>query len=178
GDARALGRQVAAGARPLAALAVITGAAVLREGSETVLFVFGVIASSNDAPLLMFAGGVLGLLAGVAVGAALYFGLLRIPVQRLFAVTSGMVLLLAGLASQAAAFLVQANILPPLGNEIWDTSFMLTENSIPGRVLHTLIGYVARPEGIQLVAFVATLLAIGIPMRLIARPNRVAAVAE
>lgn len=178
GDARALGQQVASGARPLAALALITGAAVLREGSETVLFVFGVIASSQDAPLLMLAGGILGLLAGAAVGVALYFGLLRIPVQRLFAVTSGMVLLLAaGLASQAAAFLVQANILPPLGNEIWDTSFLLTENSIPGRVLHTLVGYVARPEGIQLVAFAVTLLAIGLPMRLIATPRRVAAAA-
>ena len=66
-------------------------------------------------------------------------------------------LLAAGMASQAADFLVQANLLPPLGQELWDTSAFLTEKSIPGRVLHTLIGYVARPMGIQVFFYVTTL---------------------
>lgn len=169
-DARALGRAVAAGHRPLIALALIPGAAVLREGSETVLFVYGVAASSVDGAPALLAGGLLGLAGGAALGTALYFGLLRIPVGRLFMVTSWMVLFLAaGLASQAASFLVQAGLLPPLGESLWDTSFLLTESSIPGRVLHTLIGYAARPQGIQLLAFGLTLLAIGVPMLLIAR---------
>src|SRR5215470_7768432 len=42
-----VGKAVAAGDRPLYALAIAAGAAVLREGSETVLFLFGV-ASSGD----------------------------------------------------------------------------------------------------------------------------------
>lgn len=172
-NASHIGRQVASGARPLAALALITGAAVLREGSETVLFVFGILAGTQTGLPGLLAGGLLGLAGGAAAGAALYLGLLRIPLHRLFQVTSWMVLLLAaGLAAQAAAFLVQANLLPPLGNAIWDTSWLLSEDSIPGRVLHTLIGYVAQPEGIQLIAFLATLLAIGVPMKLIGRPRR------
>ena len=174
-DARTLGQQVAAGSRPLAALAVIVGAAVLREGSETVLFVFGVAASSQDGVASLAAGGLLGLAGGVAAGAALYLGLLRIPVRHLFAVTGWMVLFLAaGLASQAADFLVQAELLPSLGTQIWDSSFLLTESSLFGKVLHTLIGYVARPQGIQLVAFSLTLLAIGVPMRLVGKPSRTA----
>src|SRR6185437_11905813 len=96
-----VGRQVASGARPLAALALITGAAVLREGSETVLFVFGILAGTQEPLPNLLAGGLLGLAAGAASGGAIYFGLLRIPLHRLFQVTSWLVLLLAaGLAAQ------------------------------------------------------------------------------
>ena len=60
-----------------------------------------------------------------------------------------MVLLLAaGMAAQAASFLVQADLLPPLGNQVWDTSFLLTDDGLVGKVLHTLIGYTAQPAGI------------------------------
>ena len=173
-EAGRVGRQVAAGSRPLTALAIIVGAAVLREGSETVLFIFGILAGSHEGAISLLAGGALGLAGGIAAGGAIYAGLLRIPLHRLFVVTSWMVLLLAaGLAAQAAAFLVQADLLPALGNQVWDTSAVLSDDSIPGRVLHTLVGYVARPEGIQLVAFAATLLAIGLPMRLITRQRAV-----
>jgi high-affinity iron transporter len=172
--ASALGRQVAAGTRPLAALALITGAAVLREGSETVLFVYGITASDQGgSAAALLAGGLLGVAGGVAAGTLIYLGLLRMPVRRLFAVTSWMVLLLAGgLAAQAAAFLVQAGLLPALGNQMWDTSFILPDDSLVGRIMHTLVGYVARPEGIQLLIFVATLVAIGLPMWLISRGRR------
>ncbi|MGH7156237.1 MAG: FTR1 family iron permease, partial [Acetobacteraceae bacterium] len=123
-QAGTLGRAVAAGTRPLAALAVITGVAVLREGSETVLFVFGIAASAQGGVVPMVAGVALGLLAGVTAGSLLYVGLLRIPVHKLFTVTGWMVLLLAaGLAAQAAGFLVQADLLPPLGTQVWNTSW-------------------------------------------------------
>ncbi len=172
-QASELGRQVEAGTRPLAALALITGAAVLREGSETVLFVFGIAASARSGAGPILTGGVMGLAGGAAAGLLLYLGLLRIPVHRLFMVTGWLVLLLAaGLASQAAGFLVQADLLPPLGDQLWNTSWLLTEDSIPGRVLHTLIGYIARPAGVQVIAYVATLVAIGVPMRAIARAGR------
>jgi high-affinity iron transporter len=173
GEAKALGQEVAAGQRPLAALAMITGAATLREGAETVLFVFSVASSSPEGAPALFAGGLIGLAGGVAMGAGLYFGLLRIPLKRLFTVTSWMVLFLAGgLASQAAGFLVQANILPPLGQRIWDSSAFLTESSLPGRILHTLIGYTAKPQGIQLVAFAITIVMIGVATRIMTHPVR------
>jgi high-affinity iron transporter len=119
-------------------------------------------------------GGALGLAAGVAAGAALYFGLVRIPLRHLFSVTSWLVLLLAaGMASQAAAFLLQADLLPPLGANLWDTSFVLSDQSIFGRVLHTLIGYTAQPAGIQLVFYLATLLVIGSLMHVVGNaPSR------
>ena len=134
------------------------GLAVLREGSEVVLFLYGIAAAGDGGAAAMALGGALGLAAGVAAGAAIYFGLVSIPLRHLFAVTSWLVLLLAaGMASQAAAFLLQADLLPPLGHSLWDTSFLLSEQSLTGRVLHTLIGYTAQPAGIQLVFYLATL---------------------
>src|SRR6266550_47081 len=137
GAANRLGAAVRAGTQPLWALAFAVGLAVLREGSEVVLFLYG-IAAAGDGAAAMALGGMLGLGAGVAAGAGLYLGLLRIPLRHLFSVTSWLVLLLAaGMASQAAAFLLQADLLPPLGPSLWDTSFLLAEHSLAGRVLHT-----------------------------------------
>src|SRR6516225_4494836 len=129
--AREVGDAVISGARPLYVLAVVVGLAVLREGSETVLFLYGIAAGGGLGAGSLIAGGALGLLGGVAMGAALYLGLLRIPTRRLFTVTSWMVLLAAaGMAAQAAGYLVLADLLPPLGNAIWDTSAVLTEDSV------------------------------------------------
>jgi len=160
--ANRLGSEVRGGTQPLWALASAVGLAVLREGSEVVLFLYGIAASSDGDAADMVFGGSLGLAGGVLAGGAIYFGLLRIPLRHLFTVTSWLVLLLAaGMASQAAAFLLQADLLPPLGPVLWDTSSLLSERSMLGRVLHTLIGYSAQPAGIQLVFYVATLLVIG-----------------
>jgi high-affinity iron transporter len=107
-------------------------------------------------------------------GAALYLGLLRIPTGRLFTVTGWMILLLAaGMAAQGAGFLVQAGVLPPLGDTLWDTSDILSERSLVGQVLHTLVGYIAQPSGIQLVFYLATVLVIGVLMRLYGRDGAV-----
>jgi len=168
--AASLGKAVVGGSRPLYALGLVVGIAVLREGSEVVLFLYGIAVASGVGGLAMLAGGVLGLIGGVAIGSLIYFGLLAIPLKRLFTVTSWLILLLAaGMASQGAAFLMQANLLPSLGNDLWDTSSILGERSMLGTLLHVLIGYSAQPAGIQVLFYLATLLVIGGLMRLLAR---------
>jgi high-affinity iron transporter len=161
-SAALLGRAVLGGSRPLYALAVVVGIAVLREGSEIVLFLYGIAIASGVGALSMLAGGVLGLAGGLAIGAVIYLGLVAIPLRRLFTVTSWLILLLAaGMASQGASFLMQADLLPSFGNNLWDTSFILSDNSMLGVLLHVLIGYSAQPAGIQVVFYLATLLVIG-----------------
>ena len=168
--AAVLGKAVLGGSRPLYALALVVAIAVLREGSEAVLFLYGIAIASGMGALGMLGGGILGLAGGAAIGALIYFGLLTIPVHRLFTVTSWLILLLAaGMASQGAAFLMQANLLPSLGNDLWDTSSILSENSLLGLLLHVLIGYSAQPAGIQVVFYLATLLIIGTLMRVVGR---------
>ena len=169
--AATLGKAVLGRSRPLYALALVVGIAVLREGSEAVLFLYGIAIASGAGALSILGGGLLGLAGGAAIGAVIYFGLLAIPLRRLFAVTSWLILLLAaGMASQGAAFLMQANLLPTLGNELWDTSSILSERSPLGVLLHVLIGYSAQPAGIQVVFYLVTLLVIGTLMRVTGRP--------
>ena len=110
----------------------------------------------------MLGGGALGLLAGGAAGLALYLGLLRIPIRHLFTVTSGLIVLLAaGMAAQAAGFLIQADWLPAWRQPLWDTSAILSDRSLLGQILHVLVGYNDRPAGMQVAFYLATLLLIG-----------------
>src|SRR5947209_12422186 len=95
GAANRLGAAVRAGTEPLWALSFAVGLAVLREGSEVVLFLYGIAAAGDGGTVPMALGGALGLAAGAGAGAGLYLGLLRIPLRHLFTVTSWLVLLLA-----------------------------------------------------------------------------------
>jgi high-affinity iron transporter len=160
-EMKSIGAAVKAGDRPLTALAIVVGVAVLREGSEVVLFLYGIASQGGTTTISMLAGGALGLAAGAAMSALIYFGLLAIPPGRLFAVTSGLITLLAaGMAAQAVLFIQQGGYLEYWTNTVWDTSWLLRQDSLAGRLLHTLIGYSDAPNGAQLVAYLATILAI------------------
>lgn len=163
---KTVGGDVSAGQRPITALLFVVALAVLREGSEVVLFLFGMGAGGSSA-LGMVSGGMLGLLAGTLVGCALYFGLLRIPMRHFFSATNWMILLLAaGMASHAAHYLIQADMIPALGNAIWDSSRLLSDRSVIGQAMHTLIGYDAQPAGMQLVFYALTAITIYTGMKL------------
>ncbi len=170
-EMRAAGEAVVAGSKSLLALAIVVAIAVLREGSEVVLFLYGVAAAQGGASWSMVAGGVIGLMLGSLVCLATYLGLITIPTRYLFGVTSALIALLAaGMAAQAIAFLEQANIITALDETVWDTSWLLSDSSYLGRALHTLIGYVDQPTAMQLIVYAATLAAIVMLMKLFAVP--------
>ncbi len=165
-EAKNVGNAIRDGQQELSILLVVVGLAVLREGSETVLFLYGVSTSQGAGASALLLGGLAGALGGVAVGYALYAGLLRVPMRWFFTATGVLVLLLAaGMSSQAAHFLIQADLLPGLATPLWDTSAMLPMNSIPGMLLHSLIGYDPRPAGMQLIFYVFTLITIALGMK-------------
>ena len=170
-DIATVGEDVQTGRQPLTALMLLTFAAVMREGSEAVLFIWAIATSGNQG-LSMTLGGFGGVMAGVLVGMLLYRGLLGIPLRHFFSFTSWLILLVtAGLSAQAAGFLNQAQLLPALGNELWDTSRLLSQASILGQLLHTLIGYIARPSGIEVLFYVGTILTALLLMRLFSSPS-------
>ena len=174
-EVKEVGQAVQSGARPLTALLVITFVAVMREGSEVVLFLWAIAAGGAE-HLGMLIGGFIGLAAGVLLGVFLYRGLLKIPLRHFFSVTGWLVLLIAaGLAAQAASFLNQAGLLPALGTDLWDSSHILSQGSLPGQMLHVLVGYTARPSGIQLLFYVVTLAVILTLMRWVGSRHRKAA---
>lgn len=154
----ALGSSVAKGERTLFAMAVVVAVAIMREGSEVVLFLYGIAASGGSEPMAMLWGGLIGVAGGVMLAWLIYRGLLAIPTSALFSVTNVLVALLAaGMAGQAVVHLAKANLLPTLGDEVWDTSALLPDDGLLGRALHTLIGYSDRPMGIQIAAYLAVL---------------------
>lgn len=154
-------KDVVSGRRSLVAIAVVVGAAVMREGSEIVLFLYGIAVSGNEAPLAMVSGGLGGLLLGALTGGLMYFGLLRIPERHLFRVTGWMITLLAaGMASQAVAFLQQAQIVTILDTAVWNSSAFISNDGWVGKVLHTLVGYTDHPTGLQLLVYALTAITI------------------
>jgi high-affinity iron transporter len=164
-EMRQIGADVSEGARSLTALAVVVGLAVLREGSEVVLFLYGILASGTSG-MALFTGGVLGVVVGAAFTALTYFGLLAIPTRYIFSVTSWLIALLAaGMAAQSVQFLYNAGTVNVLGTTVWNTSWLLTENSIFGKLLHTLIGYTEQPTQLQLIAYLGTLAAMYLLVR-------------
>jgi high-affinity iron transporter len=149
------------------ALAVVVGVAVLREGSEVALFLYGVSASDGGSALSLTIGGFLGRLLGARVCMLTYLGLMRIPARALFATTPALITLLAaGMAAQAVAFLERANWLTSLDTVVWDSAWLLSEASLAGRALHTLIGYTDQPTQMQLLVYLAVILATVVLMRL------------
>lgn len=159
---------VKTGSSSVAILLAVVALAVLREGSEVVLFLYG-MAASGAGRLDLLAGVPLGLAGGTAVGFGLYFGLLRIPLRYFFNATNWMlVLLAAGLSSTAAGFLIQADWLPTWGNQLWNTSWLLSDGSLVGQALHVLVGYEAHPAGMQLAFWLATAAVLFTGMRLTA----------
>jgi high-affinity iron transporter len=164
-----LGKAVVAGSRTLLALAVVVGIAILREGSEVVLFLYGIVTSEGGWSLSILLGGLAGLALGALISVLTYFGLLRIPGRYLFAVTSLMIALLAaGMAAQAVGFLEQANIVTAFSAVLWNSSGILSDSSLLGKVLHTLIGYNDQPSGMQVAVYVATLAVTYVLMKLAA----------
>jgi high-affinity iron transporter len=154
---RKLGSEVAAGTQSLFALGAAVAIAVMREGSEVVLFMTGIVMQGKDTGSELLIGSALGLLLGAGVSLVLYLGLAAIPLKRMFSVTGALVTLLAaGLAASAVQKLSNAGLLNVFDTKLWDTSWLLSVDSWPGRVLHVLIGYMDRPTGMQLIAYVLT----------------------
>jgi high-affinity iron transporter len=152
-----VGQSVSAGQRPMAALAMVVGLATLREGSEVVLFLYGIVAAGASVSSLAL-GGALGLAAGAAVTALTYYGLLAIPARHIFTVTTVLIAFLAaGMAAQAVQYLDAAGLINVLGERLWDSSAWLPQDGIVGRMLHTLVGYTDRPSKLQLIAYIVTL---------------------
>jgi high-affinity iron transporter len=176
GELRRAGRAVVEGSKSLLALAIVVGVAVLREGSEVVLFLYGVLAAGSDTSWSVALGGFAGLALGAVICMLTYFGLVRIPMRKLFTTTTVLIALLAaGMAAQAAAFLEKANWLTAMDNVVWDSGWILSDTSIPGRALHTLIGYTDQPTEMQLTVYLAILAVTFVLMRLYGAPAKAAA---
>ena len=152
------GGRIVEGDLPKITLSLIIALAVLREGSEIVLFTYGLLASQLSISSIII-GSVSGLFVGSLLGLFLYFGIVKIPTKYVFQVTTWILLLItAGMSSIGAKYLVAAGYFSSHSKIVWDTSSIISEKSISGQILHALLGYSDQPMFIQLVFYIATLL--------------------
>ena len=160
-----VGMQVSSGEKPLYVLAVVILLAVLREGSEMVLFSYGVVASGEKV-IRVLLGIILGLLAGTTAGFGLYFGLLKISPKKIFSVTSWLLIFLgSAMVSQSMGFLNSVGYIPFWGTPLWDTSHILPQKSFVGMLMHSLFGYTQQPSGIELLGFAASFIIITLVLK-------------
>jgi len=172
-DMREAGRSIAEGEKHMSMLALVVGLAVLREGSEVVLMLQGFLSSGDSATV--WGGALLGFGGGLLTAGLMYLGFLTLPVGRVFTTTNAiLVMIAAGMAARGADFLAQAGFLPSLGNNLWDTDFLVPQQSLIGQILAALTGYIASPSGIELAFYTTTIAVIA---ALLWRSRHVAVVA-
>jgi len=147
--------------KPLASLAVVAFLAVFREGVESVIFILGLM-SSGDQPNQLAIGGLGGAVAALIVGYAMYKGLIKLNIGKVFDVCAIlMAFLAAGMAVNAAGKLVSADVLPAIIPQLWDSTAILDHHtSMFGRFLFVLFGYTEKPSLMQAIAYVGTLVII------------------
>lgn len=164
-EMKEVGAAVLSGRKPFFALTLVVTLAVLREGSEVVLFIQGMLASGVMRDVL--GGLALGLGTGILAGWMLYIGFLKLSLKHLFSTTNMVLMLIAaGMAARGADKLIQAGIIPSLYENVWDSSAILPESSLPGQFLTALIGYIAQPNAMQLLFYAATVAAILLMLRM------------
>ncbi len=134
-------------------LVVLAFVVVVREGIETVLFLFAATRVA-ESPLLFAAGGLLGLVIAIGIGYSIYRGTSRLNLRAFFNVTS-MVLIVfaAGLLAHGIHEFHEAGIIPPLVEHVWDINHILPEKETFGRFLTAITGYNANPSLVEVIAY-------------------------
>lgn len=152
-----IGKTIVEGKRSLMTLVPIIAFSVLREGSEIALFSYGAFISGNSIRDLMI-GGMFGLALGLIVGLALYQGMIRAFGKYFFSVTTWLLIFLAaGMVAQSMGYLSNGGFIPEIIPELWDSSHLIKSNSIVGKILNVLIGYIDKPSAIQFLGYLITL---------------------
>ena len=144
------------------ALVILAFVVVVREGIETVLFLF-VATRVAESPLLFTVGGFVGLVIAIGIGYTIYKGTSRLNLRTFFNVTSVVLIVFAaGLLAHGVHELNEAGIIPPVVAHVWDINHILPEKATFGRFLTAILGYNANPSLMEVGAyFVYLALALG-----------------
>lgn len=136
-------------------LLLIPALAIAREGSETTIFLYGILVSSGrGVDLLALAAAGLGFAAAIGLYLALQFGARALSWKSFFRFSEAMLLILAGsLLMNGLDRLISLDVVSPLSQSLWDTSWLLDDGRGVGGLLATLTGYRARPELLPVIVF-------------------------
>jgi high-affinity iron transporter len=144
-------------------LAALAFTAVIREGIETSLFLFGQVSaaatSSAAGPVSVLIGALLGFAAAAAIGWAVYVGSRRINYGTFFRLTGlALIFIAAGLLSRAVQELIEVGAIGVGTQHVFDLSGVLSQEMGVGEFLRALLGYSSAPEVITVLVYLAYLL--------------------
>ncbi|WP_339860934.1 FTR1 family iron permease [Thalassospira alkalitolerans] len=124
--------------------------AVMREGTETVLFLQGVFAATRGNSNTVAGGVILAILAATASYALLQLGGRYLSWKVFFRLTETMLLFLAcALMVSAAGYLVSFGLLP-YTDPLWDSAALLDDTTRFGAVIAGMTGYRSMPDNVTL----------------------------
>ncbi len=147
-----------------ALMAAVVALTTTREGAEILLYVSAYTSQSESLRLVLMGGGI-GTGIGISLGVVCYYGLSQIAGRSAGGVVHGVITLFgAGILSQAATMLLQADWLP-MQMPLWDSSVWLSERSLIGQMLFALFSYEATPVPVQVIAWgIGALLLLLLPL--------------
>lgn len=151
------------------ALVLMAFLAVLREGIETSVFLLAVFNDTANTTTAG-AGAVLGLVAAIVIGWALYRGAVRINLTRFFRATAlVLVVVAAGLLATAFHTAHEAGWINALQGQAFDLSWLVADGTVRGSLLTGMLGLQPHPT----VGEVVVWLVYAIPVALyVAWPDR------
>ena len=168
-------------------IAVLTYIIIIREGIELVLLLTGAtsVGSLNEFDVII--GSLIGLGISVGFGLLIYFGVKTINLSKFFKVTNViLILFVAGLITYGIHELIEAGVVNPIIEEVWNIKHILPEKfpdgnpqtpewlEIIGSLLKALFGYNANPSLLEIIIYPSILISVGIiSLKLWKRTNNI-----
>jgi high-affinity iron transporter len=166
-------KQIIDGSKPLYAISIIIASSMIREGMEIVLFLAGIITSGTPVYEVGI-GFIIGSMAGILSGLLMYYGLVKVPQRIIFTLTKWLLIFIAAsMSSEIANMLQSANIINVFYEQLWNSEWLLSENSILGQILSTLIGYNSNPTILQFLFYAVTIILIFVVQKIIDKKQKI-----
>jgi high-affinity iron transporter len=139
-------------------ISLITSLMILREGIEIFLFIYGAFLSKQVNSFHIILGVTYGIALGVPFNWALYYGLINVSRKYLFNITTWLLTFLAaGMGSRIGNLLISIDLLSFEPKPLWNSSFLISNYSVVGRMLGNIFGYNAKPNLVEIIFYITTI---------------------
>ncbi len=163
----ALTEEINAGFSSRFIIVTVVAMAILREGAEIILFVYSISSAGNVSVNDYIIGLSVGAIMGLIVGTVIYCGLIKYAGKYIFKITTILLTLIAaGLASESAGIFTSSGIIETCSEQLWDTSWLVSNQSLTGKLLNIVTGYDSKPNGLQIIFYMSTILITMLMMQL------------
>jgi high-affinity iron transporter len=136
--------------------------AVLREGFETAVFLLAAFQDTSDTTAAG-AGAVIGLVAAIVLGCAIYFGGVRINLSRFFRITGFvLVLVAAGLLATAVHTAHEAGWINSMQSQALDLTWLVQPGTVSGSLLTGMLGLQPQPTEIEVLVYLLYAIPMGL----------------